>query len=91
MEKRVEMVVIQCVEEVMKSKEGESSDTKCELNFELERQCGIDSLGFIDLLLALEEKFQIELNDAILAQIRSCKYVDDLVKTIDLYLNKGEK
>lgn len=91
MEQNVTEAVIQCIEEVMKSKEGEISDTKCELNFELESQCGIDSLGFINLLLAIEEKFKIELDDAILTKIRKCKYVDDLVKAIDLYLNKGEK
>lgn len=48
----------------------------------ISRECGIDSLGIVTLVLELEDKFGCDLDDY-LAEIRRCHTVKDLIDLIE--------
>lgn len=70
--------VIECCETIISET---VSGIVVDENTLITRENGIDSLGIVSLVLELEEKFEIDLDDY-LAEIRSCKDVNALIEVV---------
>lgn len=70
--------VIECIETIISET---ASGIVVDENTLISRESGIDSLGIVSLILELEDKFEIDLDDY-LADIRSCKDVNALIEVV---------
>lgn len=70
--------VIECIETIISET---VSGIVIDENTIISRESGIDSLGIVSLVLELEDKFEIDL-DNYLADIRSCKDVNSLIEVV---------
>lgn len=78
-----ETVIICCKEIIEKSK----GNIEVDMDTVISRDTGIDSLGIVNLVLELEDKFGVEL-DNYLADIRKCETVRDLVDVMTGVIEK---
>ena len=63
-------------------------DEKVNLDTNIQEDLGADSLDIVDLIMSLEEEYDIEIPDE---DVEKIKLVDDIVKYIDGKLNKTEE
>lgn len=52
------------------------------------RECGIDSLGIVTMVLEIEERLGLDLDDC-LADIRRARTVDDIIKVVQAKFSEG--
>lgn len=51
------------------------------------RECGIDSLGIVTMVLEIEERLGVDL-DSCLADIRRARTIDDIIKVVEEKCNE---
>ncbi|MCI8669051.1 MAG: acyl carrier protein [Lachnospiraceae bacterium] len=71
----IKETVIMCCREIIEKSRG---NIEVDMDTAISRDKGIDSLGIVNLVLELEDKFGVEL-DNYLADIRKCETIRDLV------------
>ncbi len=74
----IEKIVIESCQEVIREK---NKDIQVDANTKISRDSGIDSLGIVSLVILLEEKLNIDLDDY-LVEIRECEDVQGLIDVI---------
>lgn len=57
-------------------------ENEVDINAEISRELGFDSLGMVDFVINIEETFDIEL-DNYLAEIRKAKYLSEILRIIE--------
>lgn len=75
----VKQIVMECFEQLLRER---AIDTEPDLNMEMSRENGIDSLGIVSLVLSVEEKLGTEL-DQCLAEIRKCKTIQEFITVVE--------
>lgn len=65
-------------------------DMESSEDLEFGRKNAIDSLGIVELIIAIEEELDIELDDC-LTEIRKCKTVGDMIHTIEDFINSNRR
>lgn len=74
----IKMIVYDAIYDIMHQ---EAIFVEIDDETELTREIGIDSMGIVSLILLLEEKMEIEL-DNYLIDIRKCRRVEELVQML---------
>lgn len=75
----VKKIVIEAYKEVLKNN---NLNITPDLNNVVERESGLDSLGMVDFVVAIEDSLNISL-DPILANIRQSNTINDIVDLIE--------
>jgi len=80
----VKDAVIASINELLKE-EGKKLDVN--MDTPISRETGIDSLGFVSLIIEIEERLDVSLENVIV-EIRKCRFVKDLVCVIENFIQK---
>ncbi len=76
--KNIEDKVIQAYKSIAKI----TDNVEVDLSFEISRNNGFDSLGFVNFVVELEDALNMEL-DKYLAQIRKANTLQDIVRIVE--------
>lgn len=75
----IKQALLDCQNKILKEN---NLDLDSNLDMEMSVKNGIDSMGIVELVLALEEALDIEL-DNVLADIRKCKTMKELLSILE--------